>query len=391
MCDCLQLTINHDTYGQAILQSDIIGQSGGYNYYEYTYGGQTFYIFWTGGRWFVNTTLGNPSGAFAAFSNTDDCPIASLGVTSGVNWLDGGVWTNLTEFTTELCPELNCWNEDRTAVSFNSIKLPETFTEENRGDKECCCKYMVLASDTGESWKNDVTSAWLKVSDPSDTFSFKLYKNNQVTSYTPTAVQFPLDEEAYYSTIEWADVLNSDGVGCYELKIEYSISGITSELSWGIYDLKKYTVQNASKTARIKAIFNGYQEMSGINFTGSDVVSTLRFYGYIGNRQPNTEIDNIMYSNREMKRVIRENLNTYEIITDPVEECITRPMIEIFLLSENELFISDYNVHNHSYRYQDLPVIVSNSPDVTYYELSRKASVSCEVSDKFKNKRTYYK
>jgi hypothetical protein len=192
-------------------------------------------------------------------------------------------------------------------------------------------------------------------------------------------------------TIDWNDVLGSDGIGCFELKIEYTISGIVGEISWGHYQLKRYSIENAVTTARIRAIFDGYQEVEDIDFTGANVESTLRFHGYIGNRQPNTETDNIIYGNREMKRVIRENLNSYEIITDPVDECITRPMIDLFLLSENQLFISDYNAHNHSYRYEDIPVILEDSPQVEYYDLSRKAKVTAVVTDKIKNKRTYYK
>ena len=92
-----------------------------------------------------------------------------------------------------------------------------------------------------------------------------------------------------------------------------------------------------------------------------------------------------------MKRVIRENLNSYEIITDPVDECFTRPMIDLYLLSENQLFISDYNAHNHSYRYQDVPVILEESPQIDYYDFSRKAKITAVVTDKTKNKRTYYK
>jgi hypothetical protein len=91
-----------------------------------------------------------------------------------------------------------------------------------------------------------------------------------------------------------------------------------------------------------------------------------------------------------MRRVIRENLNDYEIITDPENECIILPLVDLYLLSENELFISDYNAHNHSYRYLDLPVIVSESASIEYKTLSRKAVLTCKVSDKFKNKRTYY-
>jgi hypothetical protein len=33
---------------------------------------------------------------------------------------------------------------------------------------------------------------------------------------------------------------------------------------------------------------------------------------------------------------------------------------------------------------------VSSSPELKYYDFARKASLKCVVSDKFKNKRTYY-
>jgi hypothetical protein len=149
-------------------------------------------------------------------------------------------------------------------------------------------------------------------------------------------------------------------------------------------------MENARKTARVRAIFNGFHEIEQINFTGSNVESTHRFYGFIGNRQPNTEIDNLIYNDRQMKRVIRENLNQYEILTDPLDECQLEPLIDVYLLSENELFISDYNAHNYSYKINDLPVIVEESAEITYNEFSRKASLKAVVGDKFKNKRTYF-
>jgi len=143
-------------------------------------------------------------------------------------------------------------------------------------------------------------------------------------------------------------------------------------------------------TARIRAVFNGKQDVEDIDFTNSDVVSDIRFNGFIGNRQPNMQLDNIIYNNREMKRVIRENLYNYDIITDPLDECFIKPMVETYLLSENQLFISDYNAHNHSYLINDLPVIVEESPEIEYYDFSRRAKLTCKVSDKFKNSRTYY-
>ena len=91
-----------------------------------------------------------------------------------------------------------------------------------------------------------------------------------------------------------------------------------------------------------------------------------------------------------MKRVLRENLNQYEILTDPLDECQLLPLIDVYLLSENELFISDYNAHNFTYNYKDLPVILEESAEIEYYDFSRKASLKAVVGDKFKNKRTYF-
>ena len=283
-----------------------------------------------------------------------------------------------------------CDREERIFRKYDSIKLPQTFVEDKRGDISCCCKYMVLAGNGTESWKNDKTSAWIKISNPSDVFTFELTKNGVPTIYVPTPKPFINEPNAFFTTIEWSDVLNLDGIGCYHLSISYEISGVVGSIPVGEFDLKPYSIENALKTARVRAIFDGIHETDGINFSGSGVESTFRFFGYIGNRQPNTEIDNIIYQNREMKRVIRENLNTYELITDPENECIIKPLIDLYLLSENELFISDYNAHNHSYRYLDLPVTLKESAEIEYKDFSRLAVLKCTLEDRFKNNRTYY-
>ena len=393
MCECLQLTIQTNLAEQTI-QSNALGQYNGKNYYSFTYDIYTFIVWFDSGslRWTVSDILGNPVPTYFVMNPIGgvpkECPTGVLGTVNGT-WIDAFAIPNLKTFSTVSCSN-NCGNQDRTFKRYDSIKLPEIFQEQNRGLKDCCCKYKVLGDDSGDSFKNDKTSAWIKLSDPSDTATFVLKKDGVVTTYTPTSNVFINEDNARYTTIDWGVVLTSDGVGCYTFEIQYSISGITGTIIWGTYILEPYTIQNALHTARVRAIFNGYQEIEQIDFSGSQIESTFRFCGYIGNRQPNTEIDNIIYQNREMKRVIRENLNSYEIVTDPSDECITRPLIDLFLLSENQLFISDYNAHNHSYRYQDIAVIVEESPSVEYYDFSRKAKLSCKVADKFKSKRTYY-
>jgi hypothetical protein len=379
-CDCgITVTLNNPR--ENIFNVTALGLINDRPYYEFVYipTAYEFRLYWDGLQWVIENTIDNT--VFWSLDYNATCPI-------GVDWINQieNDWTALTEGTNCGCVP----NEDRTQFQFNAIKLPPIFREQNRGIKDCCCEQLVLAGGGTETWQNDLTSAWIKLSAFDDTCQFILTKCGEPTIYEPTIVPFVNEPNAFYTTINWAEVIVSDGVGDYQLQIQFNISGVTGAFTWGKYKLDFYTIANALKTARVRAIFNGYHEIEGINFTGSNVESTHRFYGFIGNRQPNTEIDNIIYNNREMKRVIREHLNDYEIITDPENECIILPLVDLYLLSENELFISDYNAHNHSYRYLDLPVIVSESPTYEYKTLSRKAVLTCKVSDKFKNKRTYY-
>ena len=379
MCDCINITFQSPGFAQLTFESEAAGTYNGFNYFEFTYFGTTYLIWYDGSStWYISETLGSAP-YLDSLKNETPCPIGN-----STQWLS---FDNTT--TTTACVG-DCGEEDRMFFDYKSIKLPQVCPPQDRGFEECCCEELVLAKSTSNSWETDKTSAWIKLSDPADTVTFELYKDGVLTTYTPTAIAFPNEPNAYYVTIEWIDVLNADGIGCYELKVVYDISGITGIISWGKYRLLPFTIQNAIATARIRANFDGYHEIEQIDFTGSGIESTYRFNGFIGNRQPNTEIDNIIYNNREMKRVIRENLNEFEILVDPSLKCVTKPLVDLYLLSENELYISDYNAHNHDYCINDLPVIVSSSPELTYYDFARKASLKCVVSDKFKNKRTYY-
>lgn len=388
----LQITIQINPNPELTFLLSPSGTYDSYNYYEFTYFGDLYYVYHTppvSGTWYISDTLGVTFGFLANLKNNNaQCPEATL--TSLYSWIPNtpDVLTLDTECVDTI--GLTCDIEDRHQKPYKSIKLPKVCIDEDRGQNDCCCEYKVLASASVNKWENDFTSAWVKLSEPTDGYVFELYKNGTLSTYQPSALPFPNETNAYYVTINWYDVLVSDGAGCYELKVGYNISGIVGLNTWGVYNLEPFSIQNALYTARVRAEFSGYHEIEGINFTDSGIESTFRFYGYIGNRQPNTEIDNIIYQNREMKRVIRENLNSYEILVDPSHKCITQPLVDLFLLSENNLYISDYNAHNHDYCIDDLPVIVKEAPEFTYYDFSRKASLRCIVEDKFKNKRTYY-
>lgn len=388
-CDCIIATFREQGESTQVYELTPVGQYLGFDYFEFPFvsGGGGFLTIWYNeptNQWILtNAGVGSLSGVVGYFDNVDEPPCAI------------GTWTivspKIEQFIVEKCVEVCTPVEDRIFRKYDSIRLPRVFEEEDRGFARCCCVVPVLASSSSDTWKNDITSAWIKLSSLTDIAEAKLYKDGIETIYAPTAVPFVNEPFAFYWSINWNDVLNSDGAGCYTLKISYNISGVQLTFTWGIYELKPYTTETANFTARVRAFYNDYNEVEQIDFTNSMVQDSCRFYGFIGNRQPNMVTDNLIYQNREMKKVIRENLNTYEIITDPTCEGIIRKLTDNLLLSENQLFLSDYNAANHSYRFQDLPAIVENSPEITYYEGSREASLKCVAGDKFKDQRTYYK
>jgi hypothetical protein len=392
-CGCIRICMSPDGVNYECIElNEPIAIYNGKPFWQFTLLGLNFELLFIQ-SWRIDNiaVIGQPpnNGAFWFNSkNQTDCPTNTV-----FDLVNGPIRNAYT--TNCLTPPVCVDHEDRHKREFKSIKLPKPFIEQNRGWKQDCCvcsPMLTLASLTdSQTWKNDVSSAWIKLSNPTDVVSFQLYKNNTLTTYTPTLVSFPNESDAYYTTIQWKDVLSSDGIGCFELRVSYNISGVVGDYVWGSYNLREYSIQNALKTARIRVKFNLQQEIEGINFTNANVEDCIRFNGFIGERQPNTEIDNLIYQNREVKTVVRENLNKYTITTDPSEECLITKLTDLYLLSENEMFISDYNAHNHSYKYLDLPVIVEESPEIDYLDiLQRKAKLTCIVGDRRKNKRTFY-
>jgi hypothetical protein len=283
--------------------------------------------------------------------------------------------------------------ENRTKRDYNVIVLrtpKPSFTPLDGGDG-CCDNTLVLALDEVNSWENDKTSAWMKLFKVTDYALFKLYKcDGTLASFQPSVKSFVNDTFSKYVTINWFDVLANDGVGNYYLEITYSIAGITDTFIWDNYELREYKDFLVDKTFRIKTIFNSNQSIEGIDFTNSLVEDTIRLGGYFGDRQPNMEIDNIIYQNRESKKVTRENINSYNLTTNYLEYSRIEKLIDLYLLSENEIYISDYNSTNPNNSSLDLPVIVDASPEIKYSDGAKKVQLTCKFTDKIKNSRSYY-
>jgi hypothetical protein len=282
----------------------------------------------------------------------------------------------------------------RFKESVRVISFPKGFEEEDRGLKGCCdCKQLVLAhpSDT-ETWKNDLTGIYVKKSEPGDVVTFSMEDaNGLVVSNQGEAAIFPNDTLAVGFIYNWQDVLNTHGVGCYTIKVNFTIAGIVGGYTWGLYDLRQYSISSAKGTVRIRSKFNTFWQKLQIDFTNSNFTDSVRFNGFFGNRQPKTEINNLIGKSRTIEKATRENLNEYTLETDPISICITRQLIDFHLLNEDECFITDHNSSNHDYLLFDTPVSVSGSSEVDYIKRSRLANVKATFGDRKLLDKNYYR
>lgn len=281
--------------------------------------------------------------------------------------------------------------EERIKEDFQLVKLPIIYEEEDRGNFECCEPELVLASNTNDSWKNDITAVWEKLYSNTDTVTFTLQKDGVETSFQPVTLSFPNDEFSKYTEVKWKDVLLNEGIGCYNIFVEYNISGVEGSYNWGgKYNLLPYSVENAMGTGRLRAVFDHYHELQNLNFKGARVNSTIRFNGYIGNEQSNKEIKILNQGNRVIQEVVKEDLPTWEMKTDPLKIRFTRQLRKLFLLHQTELYASDHNWFNHDYNILDIPVTILETDEMEYKEFNRGASVSTKLVDRTRNKRNFY-
>lgn len=284
------------------------------------------------------------------------------------------------------------YNRTKSCFRMPNIFKKNKVAPETYRTTECCKPILVLAHATDKtSWMNDVTSAWLKYPNLTDSVDFELFKDDDTLAiYQPSKKSVVRDDYAKYVTIDWRDVLALDGVGCYYLKVTSIIDGVTESFVWGEYHLQTYSATNALNTIRVKVEVNQYYSIEDIDFTETKIVDTLRFGGFFGNMIPNMQIDNLIYENRRFENVQRERIGVYELRTDPIEFKYSDLLLDFYFLAENKIWVSDHNDFNHSYFYKDKELIVNESPEVDYKEFSKLATITCKLTDKVRNNLAKY-
>jgi hypothetical protein len=283
----------------------------------------------------------------------------------------------------------------RHKTCFDIITFPEGFDEENRlGCKEMCCVPLLkFASETeSENWKNDWTNVTIKKSTLADIVEFTILKcgDPNPLDLLGEMCTYPQDDLAFGFNFEWLQYLSTYGAGKYTISVSFTISGVVGGYDYGQYQLKDYSIYNAKNSVRVWSEPSTFSEKENIDYTNSNVKDCIRFNGFFGNRQPKTEINNLITKGRKVEKVTRENLNEYTLRTDPVEVAITRRLIDFHFLNEDILLITDHNSSNHDYHYFDKKVVLEETAEVEYIDRSRWAKITATFGDRKKLDKSYY-
>jgi len=273
--------------------------------------------------------------------------------------------TCLEEVLSEVCEY-----EERDISYAVSLSFPDD-EPADRGFPECCISSIVFGdlSDTA-SYKNDYTTVFYKKQTPNDTVVFKIIG---VSTGTTTLVDgthgieyaFGGSEQPdlSYFKVEWDKILSTLGEDIYTIRKELSIAGVSVNVDTPVsYDLRQFSQKVADNTVRIDWNLDGKLVKIDTDFKDTNYTNSVRLSGFFGDRQAKIEQDNVTYSSKKGLSYFQDQItmtNNYEYIFNAynIPECVARPLYEEGIFG-NEFFISDYNLNNHSYFYELLPVIL---------------------------------
>lgn len=267
--------------------------------------------------------------------------------------------------------------------------IPASFVT---GGLDDCCEYFNVFADLSSDllYKNDINTAFYVLNGGGDTIDFELYKDDVLTAHQPVSFTFFNQSDAKYGVVEWKQVLINDGIGCYELRLKYTDAfAVETVTTWAKYELNEWSIDKVQGFVNIRGYFNSNQLINGIDFTNSNVQDSINVPSFFGKRDPKTEVDNLVYSNRLTSKVTRENVNEYVLETNPLTNIYSRKLLDFYFLSETNLFITDNNYFNHEV-YQLKRVIVKEIQSPEYYPLSNKAKLIVKFEDKIKNDKSFY-
>ena len=286
-----------------------------------------------------------------------------------------------------------CSSGERTIGYAQMVNLPDA-PPPDRNFSKCCFSRIVLA-DTADAdpYRNDYTGVWFKRELPNSTVAFQLrdvatgtlYALNSATYGTFQDFGGTQTELSYY-IVQWSSVLNLLGEGAYQIVKQLNIAGISVDVTSDTFNLRTFTVANADKTVRIDSIMDGMLVSKDTDFSNSLYKTTMRLPGFFGRAEYSFEQDNIAKRDYSFMQNTMSSKREYKYQALQIPECITEELWN-FVLFGKELFISDYNGNNHSYKYELMPVKLEGNAGTEFFVTDRGCNINLTFSDRTENDR----
>ena len=271
------------------------------------------------------------------------------------------------------------------------VLLPKP-PEPDRGFKECCYTNIVLVdTETDDPEKNDYKGWFYQLQTEIDTVDFKIVRLSDLQ-------EFDLNDSTYGEffpagtfdnglftgyKVDWKKVSQTLGYGSYQLKTEGSTpSPFTVESN--TFTVLEFNNVTSKNYVRIESVQNGILEDIGVDFKDSNWCDMVRIPGYFGNRTSTYEVDDLIFQNGNRTNIKKDRVDTWAFETGFLPVCITDEIINYHFMA-NEIFMTDYNLNNHSYELIRKPVQLDEFNDPEYPVLSRKARLSATFKDRIEN------
>lgn len=302
--------------------------------------------------------------------------------------------TNFTEYEdcteclktreSEICP-----SGERSISYAVRVRLPDS-PPPDRGFSKCCYENLVLADLTdSDPYKNDFSGAYFKRETPSSTCVFKLVDTVTLTEYFLNSDLYGtfqdfggVQNDLTFYVVDWRKVLNLLGAGSYQIKKELDIAGIPVDVYSNTYTLRHFSIDVADKTVRIDCNQDGKLIKIDTDFKGTGYQTSIRLRGFFGRAEHSFEQDNIAQRNYKFVQNTMMNKSEYTFQGLQIPECITDELWN-FVLMGNELFVSDYNKNNHSYKYEILPVKLEGNDGTEFFVTDRAVNINLKFTDRF--------
>jgi hypothetical protein len=292
----------------------------------------------------------------------------------------------------------NCAYDERTIGYAVKVAVPKT-APADRGFAECCYTNLVFGDlSSTNKYKNDFSSVFYQRQTPADTVTYQLIGvSTGITALVDGThgVLYPFggtqQPNLSYFKVEWKKILSLFGLGedTYTIRMLINIAGVSFTQDTFPYSLRQFSIALADKTARIDSKINGKLVRINTDFKNTGYENSLRFKGFFGNRQASFEQDNVVFSSKNGQpyyedQIIMSNKWDYLFNAYNIPECMAKLLYEELIFG-NELFASDYNLNNHSYQYELLPVILTEDNNQEYQVFGRGANINLKFADRLKD------